>query len=209
MTLDERSGAMSGKRGGGLAFAGIVGALAGASAAATSEAVARARQRPGEIPAWWSRVVMSGALAAPAGWLGGRLTKAGPVPVGLAAGSFAGALALRPQKVALGPVVGAAVGAAWLLSAGSDAPPAAVAASAVVGYRALSAAAFRDPQVSLLAERVRAEDLPFVVPLESRGRYVGTGYVRQLADVLGGTYTADATDVGIVASLDALAGPEF
>src|SRR5690348_12768164 len=152
---------MSGKRGGGLAFAGIVGALAGASIAgrrgarravpgalagaaalAATEAVARATQRPGEIPAWWSRVVMSGALAAPAGWLGGRLTKAGPVPVGLAAGSLAGALGLRPQKVVLGPVVGAAVGAAWHLSGGSEAPPAAVAASAVVGYRALSAVLF-------------------------------------------------------------------
>ena len=220
--------AVSGKRVGGLAFAGIVGALAGASIAgrrgtrgavagalagaaalAASEAVARARQRPGEIPAWWSRVVMSGALAAPAGWLGGRLSKARPVPVGLAAGSLAGALGLRPQKVALGPVVGAAVGAAWQLSGGSEAPPAAVAASAVVGYRALSAVLFRNPQVSLLAERVRAEDLPFVVPLEARTRYVGTGYVRQLAGVLGGTYQADAADAGIVASLDDLAGPQF
>jgi hypothetical protein len=154
-------------------------------------------------------VVMSGALAAPAGWLCGRLTKAGPVPVGLAAGSLAGALGLRPQKVALGPVAGAAVGAAWHLSGGPGAPPAAVAASAVVGYRALSAVLFRDPQVSLLAERVRAEDLPFVVPLEARTRYVGTGYVRQLAAVLGGTYQADAADVGIVASLDDLAGPQF
>ena len=61
----------------------------------------------------------------------------------------------------------------------------------------------------MLAERVPAEDLPFVVPLESRSWYVGTAYVKQLADVLGGTYTADAADVGIVASLESLAGPEF
>src|SRR5690242_13482927 len=195
--------AVSGKRVGGLAFAGIAGALAGASIAgrwgprgavagalagaaalAASEAVARARQRPGEIPAWWSRVVMSGALAAQAGWLGGRLTKAGPVAVGVAAGSVAGALGLRPQKVALGPVVGAAVGAAWRLAAGPGAPPAAVAASAVVGFRALSAALFRDPQVGLLAEQVPAEELPFVVPLEARTRYVGTDYVRELAGVI-------------------------
>jgi len=87
--------------------------------------------------------------------------------------------------------------------------PAVVAATSVVAFRVLSALLFRDPQVSMLAERVRAEDLPFVVPLESRRRYVGTGYVRQLADVLGGTYAADAADVGIVASLDSLAGPEF
>jgi hypothetical protein len=51
--------------------------------------------------------------------------------------------------------------------------------------------------------------LPFVVPLESRARYVGTSYVRELADVVGGSYVADAADMGIVASLDELAGPEF
>jgi hypothetical protein len=63
--------------------------------------------------------------------------------------------------------------------------------------------------VSLLAEQVRAEDLPFVVPRESRSRYVGTGYVRTLAEALGGHYVAAAPDVGIVASVDELAGPDF
>jgi hypothetical protein len=84
-----------------------------------------------------------------------------------------------------------------------------VAATAVVGFRALSAAVFRDPQVSLLAERVPAAELPFVVPLEARTGYVGTDYVRELAEVLGGKYEADAADVGIVGSLDDLAGPQF
>jgi hypothetical protein len=88
-------------------------------------------------------------------------------------------------------------------------PGSVVASGTVLAYRALSAALFRDAQVSLLAERVRAEDLPFVVPLESRTRYVGTGYVRELAEVLGGSYVAGAPDVGIVASLDELAGPQF
>ncbi|MGK5684101.1 hypothetical protein [Actinoplanes sp. URMC 104] len=184
-------------------------ALAGAALLAATEAVARARQRPGEIPAWWSRVAMSGALAAPAGLLGARLTQAGPVAVGAAAGAVAGALGLRPQKVALGPVVGAAVGAGWRAAAGREAAPAAVAASAVVGFRVVSALLFRDPQVSLLADRVPASQLPFVVPLEARTRYVGTGYVRRLAEALGGTYQPDAADVGIVASLDDLAGPQF
>jgi hypothetical protein len=215
---------MNGKRAGGLAFAAAVGALAGAAIAgrrkgraavigaaalALTEAVARARQRPNEIPAWWSRVVMSGALAAPAGWAGARLTKGGPIAVGIAAGAVAGGLGLRPQKVALGPMVGAAVGAAWRRAAGRQAPPGAVAASAVVGFRVLSAAVFRDPQVSLLAERVPAGQLPFVVPLEARTGHVGTGYVRELAQVIGGRYQADAVDVGIVGSLDDLAGPQF
>jgi hypothetical protein len=84
-----------------------------------------------------------------------------------------------------------------------------VAAATVLGFRVLSAAIFRDAQVNLLAESASAQDLPFVVPLESRTRYVGTGYVRELAAILGGTYTAAAPDVGILASLDELAGPEL
>jgi hypothetical protein len=79
----------------------------------------------------------------------------------------------------------------------------------VVAYRIVSAATFRDAQVTLLAERVAADELPFVVPLESRTRYVGTDYVRALAEVLGGAYQREATDAGIVASLDELAGPDF
>ncbi len=185
-----------------------VGALAGAAGLATAEAVARARQRPGEIPALWSRILMSGALAAPLGWAADRLTGAGPVPVATAAGAAAGALGLRPQKVLLGPAAGAAIGLG-LARRRPRLPGAAAAAAAVVGYRTTSALLFRDPQVSLLAERVKAEDVPFVVPLASQTSYVGTGYVRALAQVLGGTYTPDVADIGIVASLDELAGPSF
>jgi hypothetical protein len=110
--------------------------------------------------------------------------------------------------VALGPAVGAAVGLGLARSRGAV-PGSAAAAAAVVGFRVTSAMVFRDPQLSLLAERARPEDVPFVVPLASRTRYVGTGYVRSLAEVLGGKYTPDAEDVGIVASLDELAGPSF
>ena len=79
----------------------------------------------------------------------------------------------------------------------------------MLAYRTASAAIFRDAQVSLLAERVSARELPFVVPLEARTRYVGTEYVTALAEVLGGTYERAVADIGIVATLDALAGPEF
>jgi len=204
--------------------AALAGALAGAAGLGAAEAVARAAQRPGEIPPLWSRIVMSGALAAPLGWAADRVG-VGPVPVATSAGVAAGALGLRPQKVLLGPAVGAAVGVGLVLAGrrGRRVPgavataaggrgrrvPGAVAAAAVVGYRTASAALFRDPQVSLLAERVRPEDVPFVVPLASQTRYVGTGYVRTLAEVLGGTYTPDVKDIGIVASLDELAGPSF
>src|SRR5262249_15432521 len=60
----------------GLALAGhrgwkraLLGALGGAAGLGAVEAAARARQRPDEIPALWARIAMSGALAAPAGWV--------------------------------------------------------------------------------------------------------------------------------------------
>ena len=212
----------------------VLGALGGAAGLAAVDAVARARQQPGEIPALWSRIIASGAVAAPLGWAVDRFAAVGPVPVATVAGAAAGALGLRPQKVLLGPVVGAATGAglaglrrvglagrgpagrgpagrgsAGQGPGGREVPGAVAAAAAVVGFRVASAVLFRDPQLSLLAERVRAEDVPFVVPLASQTRYVGTGYVRSLAQLLGGTYTPDVADIGIVASLDALAGPSF
>ena len=202
LALAARPGVSPGRR--------LAAAAAGAATMGAVEAEARRRQRPDEVPALWSRIVASGALAATAGWLGGRLAgrRATPLAVGVAAGTVAGALALRPQKVVAGPLVGAAVGA---LLARCEPPttPAVTAAATVVGFRVASAVAFRDPQLRLLAERARAEDLPFVVPLESRTRRVGTDYVRALADVTGGTYTRGATGVGIIGALDALAGPEF
>jgi hypothetical protein len=208
-----------------IGFSASVGGLAGASLAAqrgigsvlraaavgavalgASEAVARALQKEGEIPAWWQRVAVSAALAAPLGWAIGTVTGVGPRAVGVVTGTVVGALGLRPQKVAMGPAVGLAVGKA--LSRG-PAPAAVVATSTVLTYRSLSALLFRDAQVSLLAERVGAADLPFVVPRPARSTYVGTGYVRDLAEELGAHYTAQAEDTGIVASLDALAGPAF
>jgi len=184
------------------------GAVAGAILLASADAIARARQRPGQIPALWSRIVMSAALAAPLGWALGKLTGAGPIVVGIVFGTLAGILGIRPQKVLLGPVVGLAVG--WVFGAIWAAPPAAiVAAVTVTAFRVVSALVFRDPQVSLLAEEAEAVSLPFVVPLEARTRRVGTGYVRELAEVVGGEYHPDAPDIGIVANLDELAGPGF
>jgi hypothetical protein len=197
--------ALAGHRG---ARAAGVGAVAGAAVLAAGEAVARAQQRPGEIPPLWMRIATSAALVAPLGWVAGRVTHAGPVAVGAATGALGGLLGIRPQKVLLGPLFGAAVGGA--LGAGRrPAPGAVVASTTMAAYRVTSALVFRDAQVSLLAERVPAEDLPFVVPRGARSRYVGTGYVRELAGVLGGRYVADTPDTGIVASVDELAGPEF
>jgi hypothetical protein len=204
-------------------FAASIGGLAGASLAAhrggraavaaaavgaiglgTSEAVARARQQEGEIPALWQRIAVSSALAAPLGWALGRATGVGPRTVGTATGALVGVMGVRPEKVALGPVVGLAVGHA--LSRG-PAPTAVVASSTVLAYRVMSALVFREAQVRLVADRSPTADLPFVVATPARSRYVGTGYVRELAEELGAAYTADLPDAGIVASLEALTGP--
>ena len=193
----------------------VVAAAAGAAALAVSEVVARARQRPGEIPALPHRIAMTAALAAPIGGAAGRVAAAArsglppaPVAVGAAAGAVSGLLGLRPQKVAFGPAFGAAVGGA-IGAVRPGTSPAVVAASTVAAYRTASALLFRDPQVTLLAEQVDPRDLPFVVPYAARTRYVGTDYVRALAEVTGGDYVRAAPDVGIVASLDELAGPDL
>ena len=186
----------------------IAGGLAGAAVLGASERVARAMQKPGEIPPIWQRIAVSAALAAPFGWVAGRVRGASPTAVGAVAAGIAGTLGIRPQKVVLGPIVGAGVGSA-MSSGGRRPSPAAVASASVLTYRVVSSLVFRDAQVSLLAERVGAADLPFVVPLAADSRYVGTGYVRDLAAVIGGDYVADAHDVGIIASIDELAGPDF
>jgi hypothetical protein len=186
------------------------GALVGAALMTASEALARRRQRPDEIPALWYRIVSSGAIAAPLGWIADQLAgnAADPRTVAVITGGVAGAMGVRPQKVALGPVVGGVIGASLQRWAPSTPAPI-VAAVTVVTYRTVSAAVFRDPQLGLLAERAVPADLPFVVPVAARGGHVGTGWVRELAEELGGDYVRDAPDVGIVASLDDLAGPDF
>src|SRR6202050_5379399 len=139
---------------GGAGRGGVLAApLAGAAGLAAADTVARARQRPGEIPALWSRILASGALAAPVGWIADRVTGAGPVPVATVAGAAAGALGLRPQKVLFGPVAVAAIGLGLRAGARQRRVPGAVAAAAAVaGYRVASALVVRGPQPSLLGE---------------------------------------------------------
>ena len=200
------AGATLGSRRGLRGVAG--GALLGAAGLGAVEAVSRARQKPGQIPARWARIVASGAAAAPTGWLGGRLTGAGPLAVGTVSGTVAGSLGLRPQKVALGPLLGAAVGAGFG-AVDRKANPALVAAATVTAFRVLSAVAFPDEQISMLAERVGPEQLPFVLPLAAHSRYIGIGYVEELATRLGREYVRETPDVGIIGSLEELEGPQF
>jgi len=200
------AGAALGSRRG---WGGVVGgALLGAAGLGTVEAVSRARQKPGQIPERWARIAAGAAIAAPTGWLGAKLTGAGPLAVGTVAGTVAGGLGVRPQKVALGPVLGAALGAGFG-AADRESNPALVAAATVTAFRTLSAVVFPDEQISMLAERVGAEQLPFVLPLAAHARYVGIGYMKELAARLGRVHVPDNPDIGIIGSLDELRGPQF
>jgi hypothetical protein len=161
--LGAAAGAALGARRG--AAGAALAAAAGAAATGGSEALARVTQRPDEIPALWHRILMSAAIAAPFGWLAEHAVGPRPELVRLAAGAVAGGMGLRPQKVVLGPAVGWLV--ARTLTQRGETSAATVAAAVVTVYRIVSAAVFRDPQVALLAERARAPDVPFVVPLGS------------------------------------------
>jgi len=79
-----------------------------------------------------------------------------------------------------------------------------------VVYRLIAAALYHGrPLVRIMAEEVPASELRYVVPFEARSRYVGADYVEQLAKVRGGVFRRNPPDVGILASLDDLAGPSF
>src|SRR6478752_1367269 len=138
---------------------------------------------------------------------GSEAKRGGSLGFAAAIGGLAGA-ALVAHRGRRAAVAGAAVGGAFAATR-RPVSGAVVAGTTMLAYRSASALVFRDAQVSLLAESVPAEDLPFVVPREARSGYVGTGYVRDLAGQIGGTYTGDAADAGIVASLDLLSGPGF
>ncbi|WP_395726890.1 hypothetical protein [Nakamurella sp.] len=190
--------------------ASVTGAAVGAAALTASEAFARRLQRPGEIPPLFQRIAVSAALVAPLGWAAERLG-AGPRTIATATGALGGLLGVRPQKIAYGPALGAAVGA--LLGrtgrSGAGTPGAVTAAATMAAYRTSSALLFRDAQVSVLADRVPAHQLPFIVPRAARTGYVGTGYLKDLAEQLDADYHPEVDDIGIVASLDELAGPDL
>ncbi|RKQ87836.1 hypothetical protein C8N24_5865 [Solirubrobacter pauli] len=178
----------------GAVLAGAPGAVVGALVVAPASALAK----PGAL---WGRILSSTLLCA---LLGAALGVAlDPLPVAILVGALAGALGLRVLKLALGLAVGVAVG---LLV--DDA--ALAGALTALTYRCLAAIAYRRrPLVRIMAEAVPADELRYVVPFEARTRRVGADYVEQLAQLEGGTFVRNPPDVGILASLEALNGPEF
>jgi hypothetical protein len=209
-------GALLGAAGGavlGHALDGVgaaLGALIGAALFTPLEVVATVNHGPAQPKPLLNRTIASALLMALLGWLAGLVIGDGHVPaVAIVTGALLGLLGVRPLKVALGIAVGLVVGLA--LRALDDAmEPALVAAAVTVVYRLVAAAVYRErPLVRIMAEEVPAAELRYVVPFEARSKYVGADYVEQLAKVRGGTFRRNPPDVGILASLDSLAGPDF
>jgi hypothetical protein len=186
-----------------------IGALVGVLLYAPAEAATSLGRGAAEVKPLWQRIVSSALLMALFGWLLGLIGLDEPLAVAIVSGALLGLVGLRPLKVLLGVAVGVVV--AVLLGALDDSvDPAVVAAAVAVVYRVIAAVLYRNrPLVRVMAEEVPAAELRYVVPFESRSRYVGADYVEQLAHVRGGTFRRNPPDVGILASLDSLDGPTF
>jgi hypothetical protein len=208
LALGAGSGAVLGAAIDGVGAA--AGALIGAALFATAEVLTTARRGAGEPKPLAQRIFAGVLLMALFGWLLGLVY--GPHHVVLTAvlsGALLGLLGLRPLKIALGVVVGVLVGLV-LKALDADLEPALVAAAVTLAYRVIAAIAYRRrPLVRVMAEEVPAAELRYVVPFEARSRYVGADYVEQLAKVRGGTFRRNPPDVGILASLESLEGPDF
>jgi hypothetical protein len=185
----------------------LAGALAGAVLSVAAEGTGRLVQaRRGGMPPLANRILASAQLMALLGGAIGLVAGDGAALfVAILSGALISLLGLRPLKLALGVATGVAVG---LLAPGLA--PAVVAAVVTVAYRTISAIAYRNrPLTRIMAEEVPAAELLYVVPFEARTKVVGADYVEQLAKVRGGTFRRNLPDVGIIASLDDLAGPSF
>jgi hypothetical protein len=181
----------------------LLGAVIGVVIYAPLETSMRARLGPADAPPLWQRILGSVLAMSLLGALLGVVFSS--LVVGILSGALLGLIGLRPLKVLIGVAVGAVVGVVL-----SGVGAAIVAAVVTVVYRVIAAFAYRNrPLVRVMAQEVPAAELRYVVPFEARSKYVGADYVRQLAELRGGTFRRNPFDVGILASLDALDGPGF
>jgi len=209
-------GAVIGAAGGAALGAGIdgigaaLGAVIGAVVFAPAEVLTALRRTAAQPKPLWERILGSVLLMAIFGWLLGLVIGDDhAILTAVISGGLLGLLGLRPVKLALGLVIGGAVGVI-LHTVDASVEPALVAAAVTLAYRVVAAIVYRDrPLVAIMAEEVPASELRYVVPFEARSRYVGADYVEQLARVRGGTFHRNPPDVGILASLDSLQGPTF
>lgn len=215
ITAGGLAGLGIGLGGGASLGAGIPGLRVGAAMViaggcmAFVSAWADATRRPGRPQPLWVRILASVMLAAALGWLLEVLLPDWPSTVaGAIIGGGAGAMGARARKLVLGVLVGLLTGAAVGLMNGVG--WSVVAAATVLIYRLVAGVVYRgQEQIRFVAEQVAAAEVPFVVPLAERQGYVGVDYLRRYADSVGAVYQRNPADIGIVDTIDRLAGPEF
>jgi hypothetical protein len=68
---------------------------------------------------------------------------------------------------------------------------------------------FRFNLANVVAHDVPKEDVPFVVPYQASGCFVGPDFIRDLAARAGASFAVDPPDIGLMDSMDVLAGPTY
>src|SRR5215213_619589 len=116
-----------------------VGAVVGAAVYAPAEVITTMSRGGAEIKPLWQRIFSSALLMALFGWLLGLIYGSEePLPTAIISGALLGLLGLRLRKVALGLVIGVALGVLFqALDAGVES--AWVAAAVTIAYRVIAA----------------------------------------------------------------------
>ncbi len=185
-----------------------LGAIIGALYFGPAEAITGARRQPGQLKPHWHRIVASIVFSAAIGALVGFYIS-NLVVVGLIMGVLVGLAGLGPRKLLLGIILGLAAG----FAAATFAPnfnTALLAGAIALTYRVLLLVLFDESApLQVTGEQVPLEEARYVVPYQARGGYIGADYAEVLARETHGVCARNKPDIGIVASLDALSGPQF
>ena len=208
------SGTLIGAAGGaviGSSFeATFLGLFLGALFLGLGEAVTDWRRKPGQQKPLAYRIVVAAAGGAVLGALwGGFLPDMWPLILSGLIGFSIGLFSLQRQRILLGTFCGIVVG----LVPSEVYPyinPAVLGFVIMLLYRLLGVPLFRDHEpVSLLAEKVPAAEIPFVVPFVAHSGHIGPDYFRDLAESSAGRFERNAPDAGIVENMESLRGPTF
>ena len=187
-----------------------LGALVGGVLFGASELITDLYRSTGQMKPLWYRIPVSAFFGA---GFTALLTLLIPglnlIALGFITGLLAGIFGFQLNKLLLGTFCGLAAGVlTWYFYPSIE--PALLGALVVLSYRIFSALLFPGQiQFQLMAERVPAEDVRYVVPFEASSKYVGADYFKDLARAQDGSFKRNAPGIGIVESMDSMRGPEF
>jgi hypothetical protein len=185
-----------------------LGAVIGALYFGLAEAITDMRRQPGQLKPLWHRIVASIAIgSAIAGILGFFVSN--QVIVGLITGLLTGLSSLGLRKLVLGISLGLVAGFVATIFF-PDLNTAVLGGIIVLLYQVLQLVLFDESApLQVAGEQVPLEQARYVVPFKAHTSYVGADYADALAQETQGVCIRNKPDIGIVESLDLLAGPHF